>query len=1039
MITLHKYFHTFVSIIIFFHLLKLIVYIIPAASRTFFQDEDAIDPIQLCLSPRGILFDELSPPAPSSTFFEAEELVSGPPHPGSPSPPQRLDASPDCSIHVVDAPQTAEVDLYPSDTEVKDLFSEHSSSPRFDFLKLACLPCHRKFFSAGGLENHMFAVHDVLVQSASDTHVPADNCTLKVQSSRKSSPPELLSFGPMTGPPKRPPFSSIAPAKTWASVVAKSAVSSSQPGSGRRVDFASSVSTTPRRPVCSRPSRPSVASQPSQQVKNTSSRQATSSMKHPKISFSALATSPDDVSHVVLLPQKGNKKKRKLIPCPRCDFTFRTLTSRDEHLTVHSLEDEFNRLHGIVNNASLADFDDFVLPKSPRPKSLLKKARPAADQESASTSSARRNHPLAPASAASTSLACAVCDKRGFPSRKALRYHLFRLHGQPMQKTSKHSQSTTSFHAQDSTSPVSANSTTPSVVRQDATLELSFPINGKIACPEIGCSASFVSGVWNTMKGSLIKHLRFVHRISIAVCQFKCDICHLDITGKPREHPCFAELGNPLVLEVQQSLVCSLCPASFSSTLGLQNHEKSHLKTEAMSHLPALVLPPSRRRKRAKKVRAVASPSSDVDHQQITDVTQVLAPPPDDDQVVDSIPPSPEHEGEPLHHFVRMIDEMLECEPSADGVELLSETFSQIVVEAKNIVLPNSPQASSSSFQAVNVDDPQQIQKLYRRNRRRAIREIRGAQGERCAIPPSIIEEHFSSIWQESSSAESFYSTLHPDRDEVLGTLLSVSEVVSAFKTCENTAPGPDRLTYNHWRSLDPRALLLTKLFNWCIHLRTIPRSWRESTTILLPKSGDASCPSNWRPIALSCTAYKLFMKCLTARLQNWCTKHEVLSPAQKGFTPFDGVMEHNFVLQRRMEKARASRSNLCLAFLDISNAFGSLPHSAIRDCLAAIGVGQTFLDLVVEAYSHCTTSILTNDACTASIPIKCGVKQGCPLSGLIFNLCIDPVIRAIQGMLPNTSFWRLRMTWCFWRTLRPNFKPTSIMSSIPSPSLLCS
>ncbi|GIY79276.1 retrovirus-related Pol polyprotein from type-1 retrotransposable element R2 [Caerostris darwini] len=387
--------------------------------------------------------------------------------------------------------------------------------------------------------------------------------------------------------------------------------------------------------------------------------------------------------------------------------------------------------------------------------------------------------------------------------------------------------------------------------------------------------------------------------------------------------------------------------------------------------------------------------------------------------------PLPEHEDEPLHHFIRIIDEMLECEPSDDGVELLSDTFSQIIVEAKNIVLPNSHQASSSTYQALNVDDPQQVQKLYRRNRRRAIREIRGVQGERCAIPPSVVEEHFSSIWQESSSAANFYSSVHPDRDEVLGTLLSVSEVVSAFKSCENTAPGP--------------ALLVTKLFNWCIHLRTIPRTWRESTTILLPKSGDASCPSNWRPIALSCTAYKLFMKCLTVRLQNWCTKHDVLSPAQKGFTAFDGVMEHNFVLQRRLEDARASKTNICLAFLDISNAFGALPHSAIRDCLAAIGVGQTFLDLIVAAYSQCTTCILTNDASTASIPIQYGVKQGCPLNGLIFNLCIDPVIRAIQGDAPE----HLILAFADDLVLLTD-SPQQLQSNIdkvfqPSPSLLCS
>ncbi|GIY62518.1 retrovirus-related Pol polyprotein from type-2 retrotransposable element R2DM [Caerostris darwini] len=136
-------------------------------------------------------------------------------------------------------------------------------------------------------------------------------------------------------------------------------------------------------------------------------------------------------------------------------------------------------------------------------------------------------------------------------------------------------------------------------------------------------------------------------------------------------------------------------------------------------------------------------------------------------------------------------------------------------------------------------------------------------------------------------------------------------------------------------------------------------------------------------------------MKCLTARLQNWCQKYDALSPCQKGFTPFDGVLEHNFVLQRRIEKARSSRSHLCIAFLDVSNAFGSLPHSAIRDCLAALGVGDTFLRLVMDAYSSCSTTILTNDTSTDPVMINCGVKQGCPLSGLLFN-------RAIQGDAPD-------------------------------------
>ncbi|GIY24080.1 retrovirus-related Pol polyprotein from type-2 retrotransposable element R2DM [Caerostris darwini] len=361
--------------------------------------------------------------------------------------------------------------------------------------------------------------------------------------------------------------------------------------------------------------------------------------------------------------------------CEHCDFSFRTRKSRDEHHVVHELEREFNVLHGLVGNISASDFGDFQLPKPPSrlPRGVSTRHEstdPSTPSGPSSNQSQPRpatnfDHPSSAATVPSPHIVCEFCDQSSFPTRKALKYHLFRLHGQPMRKASQQPHSFTPSQDQGSTSLASAISTSPPVVRHDAKIELTFPINGKIACPESGCNASFVSSMWNTMKGSLIKHLRFVHRISIAVCEFKCDIGHLDIQGKPREHPCFA------------------------------------------------------------------------------------------------------------------------------------------------------------------------------------------------------------------------------------------------------------------------------------VH-------------------------------------------------------------AQKGFTPFDGVMEHNFVLQRRMEHARASKTNICLAFLDISNAFGALQHSAIRDCLAAIGVGQIFLDLIVAAYSQCSTCILTNDVSTASIPIKCGVKQGCPLSGLIFNLCIDPVIRAIQGDAPE-------------------------------------
>ncbi|GIX95186.1 retrovirus-related Pol polyprotein from type-1 retrotransposable element R2 [Caerostris extrusa] len=65
-----------------------------------------------------------------------------------------------------------------------------------------------------------------------------------------------------------------------------------------------------------------------------------------------------------------------------------------------------------------------------------------------------------------------------------------------------------------------------------------------------------------------------------------------------------------------------------------------------------------------------------------------------------------------------------------------------------------------------------------------------------------------------------------------------------------------------------------------------------------------------------------------------------------------------------------------------------------------------TFLNLVMDAYSNCFTSILTNGTRTDLIPISCGVKQGFPLSGLLFNLCIDLVLRKFKVMRPIIAYF---------------------------------
>lgn len=141
-----------------------------------------------------------------------------------------------------------------------------------------------------------------------------------------------------------------------------------------------------------------------------------------------------------------------------------------------------------------------------------------------------------------------------------------------------------------------------------------------------------------------------------------------------------------------------------------------------------------------------------------------------------------------------------------------------------------------------------------------------------------------------------------------------------------------------------------------------------------------------------------LFAVCLTKRLSNWIQDFNILSPAQKGFLPYDGVFENNFVLHQRIQLARAQGKDICLFSADIFNAFGSIPRNVLFDAVSKSGAGEAITDLIKDLYSENYTLYITEAGPFDKVLFTCGVKQGCPLSGLLFNLVIDFVIRSIPA-----------------------------------------
>ena len=200
---------------------------------------------------------------------------------------------------------------------------------------------------------------------------------------------------------------------------------------------------------------------------------------------------------------------------------------------------------------------------------------------------------------------------------------------------------------------------------------------------------------------------------------------------------------------------------------------------------------------------------------------------------------------------------------------------------------------------------------------------------------------------------------------------ISAMEVKHQLKRLPgNSAPGPDRLPYKVWKAIDPSGFILAKILEICRLHKRIPKSWKESTTILLYKKGDKSVPSNWRPISLQNAVYKIYAALWAKRLATWASEAEIISPCQKGFMPGEGCSEHAFLLRSLMEDARRSRKSLYSVWFDFKNAFGSIPHDLLWFSMRQVGVPGEIIDIVRDIYQGSTFRVLSGDNnMTDSIP----------------------------------------------------------------------
>lgn len=221
---------------------------------------------------------------------------------------------------------------------------------------------------------------------------------------------------------------------------------------------------------------------------------------------------------------------------------------------------------------------------------------------------------------------------------------------------------------------------------------------------------------------------------------------------------------------------------------------------------------------------------------------------------------------------------------------------------------------------------------------------------------------------------------------------LDTEELNNALQCAKNRkAAGPDGINNEliKYASEEVKSRYL-RLLNICWRSCSIPQEWKTAMIKPIFKKGDRSKCDNYRGISLLNTAYKIYTKILTKRLQNIIDS--VILQEQTGFRKGRSCTDNIFIAKQIIEKHREFNRETHMMFVDYMKAFDNIYRKKLWEIMNRRGIPMHLIQVIRNIYTN--TEIIMHDDRNNSEITNLGLRQGCSLSPILFNVYIDDAVR---------------------------------------------
>ena len=257
-------------------------------------------------------------------------------------------------------------------------------------------------------------------------------------------------------------------------------------------------------------------------------------------------------------------------------------------------------------------------------------------------------------------------------------------------------------------------------------------------------------------------------------------------------------------------------------------------------------------------------------------------------------------------------------------------------------------------------------------------------------------------------------------------TLEEIRQVVKKAK-CKS-APGPNGIPYLLYKRCPGVLKWLHKHLRQAWMKGHINEEWVKAEGVYFPKEQNSADLGQFRPISLLNVEGKIFFSVLAARITSYLMVNGYIGTSvQKGGVPgIAGCLEHASMIWEAIQTAKSGKRNLDVIWLDLANAYGSVPHSMIQLALDMYHVPNEIKDMLKAYFAGFKMRFTTEAYTTKWIDLQVGIAMGCAVSPILFVMAMQVLLKATEHQAAPANLGG----GCFMPPLKAFMDDTTIIAS---------